>query len=127
MIDARGNDLLDPQSPNAFDLSKIKAVYKGKDYVCNEGIKSKAYMPQFHDLQSYKNDYYGVNILRFGELDGAKSYQNESVTIVWPDDSSDKISFNRDFKWQSNGNPSVKQEWFLNDFKVSGGIINITK
>lgn len=129
VVDAQGNDLLDPQTPDAFDVSEINAIYKEKIYECNKdatGLRSKAYMPYFYGLQSYRNDYYGLYILSFGEFNGAESYTNESVTIVWPDGSSDKISFNRDFKW-GKIEPEVKQEWFLNNSKVSGGIIKIIK
>lgn len=52
----------------------------------------------------------GICLLRFGELEGAQSYTNESVTIIWPDGSSDQISFNRDFRWKANGDPEIKEK-----------------
>ena len=34
--DAQGNDLLNPQASGALEVSEIKALYKGEEYVCNE-------------------------------------------------------------------------------------------
>lgn len=130
VVDAQGNDLLNPQTDNALELGKIKAIYNGQDYlygVSPDDPKSKAYLPRFYGLMSEFNSHHERHILSFGEFDGAESYTNESVTIVWPDGSSDIIRFNRVFKWKSNGSPSIKQEWFLNDAKASDDVIKIIK
>lgn len=37
------------------------------------------------------------------------------------------IRYNRVFKWKANGDPSVQQEWFLNNSKVADGVIKIVK
>ncbi|MFQ9504826.1 MAG: hypothetical protein ACLR1G_13765 [Alistipes indistinctus] len=82
-------------------------------------MTSKAVLPRFYGLKTEKSAL-GTCLLRFGELNGAQSYTNESVTIIWPDGSSDQISFNRDFWWKPNGDPEVKETWFLNGSEVSG-------
>lgn len=125
--DAQGNDLLNPQPPGALEVSEIKALYKGEEYVCNENqMTSKAVLPRFYGLKTEKSAL-GTCLLRFGELNGAQSYTNESVTIIWPDGSSDQISFNRDFWWKPNGDPEVKETWFLNGSEVSGKVVKIIK
>lgn len=128
VTDAQGHDLLNPQNSGALKVSKIKALYKKKEYACNEKLAaSKAILPRFYGLLSEKNDALGTCLLRFGELEGAQSYTNESVTIIWPDGSSDEISFNRDFRWKTNGDPEIKEKWFLNGSEVSGTLIKIIK
>lgn len=131
VVDPQGNDLLNPINSNAFELSSIKAIYKDKEYVCDIAADrkgdSKAYMPHFYGLLTYFNERLGSQILNFGEFDGAKSYKDESIKLVWPDGSSDVIRYNRVFKWKANGDPSVQQEWFLNNSKVADGVIKIVK
>ena len=105
-------------------------MYRGVEYKCSKDpyiVSTKAYMPFFHGLQLSK--YYQSNtfVLKFGELDGAKSYSNEELTILWGDGTSDKIKFNRKFRWRFNGDPDSSEEWFLNGTKVSGKTIKIVK
>ena len=130
VVDAEGNDLLNPQTKNGLDANKIKAVYKEKEYECNQDASqppTKAYMPYFYGLKSFQSNQSGLYFLFFGELEGDKSYTNEVIKIVWEDGSSDKISFNRDCKWGKNGDPKITQEWFLNDTKVTSGTFKIIK
>ncbi len=130
VVDANGVDLLNPDNSNSIPVSGLKASYKGVEYVCNKelpAVSTKAYMPYFYGLKVFKNSYYDTYTLQFGELDGAKSYSNEEVTIFWGDGTSDKIKFNRKFRWKLNGDPSISQEWFLNGSKMSGNIIKIVK
>ncbi len=129
VVNTGGTDLLNPDNQNSLDSSIIKAVYKGLEYKCNKGLaqaNTKAYLPHFYGLRMQKNPI-GKYFLLFGEFDGAKSYTNEEVTIFWGDGSSDKIKFNRKFRWKSNGDPSVSQEWFLNGNKVTGSLVKIVK
>ncbi len=130
VTDANGVDLLNPDNQNSFEASGIKAIYKGIEYECNKNaseVNTKAYMPHFYGLQISKDINNGIYILKFGELDGAKSYFNEEVTIFWGNGSSDIIKFNRKFRWKLNGDPESSEEWFINGNKVSGRIIKIVK
>ena len=53
--DAQGNDLLNPQASGALEVSEIKALYKGEEYVCNENqMTSKAVLPRFYGLKTEK-------------------------------------------------------------------------
>ena len=74
--DAQGNDLLNPQTPGALEVGKIKALYKGEEYTCDEKLAaSKAVLPRFYGLKTEKSAL-GICLLRFGELEGAQSYTN---------------------------------------------------
>lgn len=128
IVDTNGNDLLNPATPGALDYSKIKAVYKNKDYSCQkqEAITStKAYLPQFYGLQLRQDK--GRFMLDFGELEGAESYKNETIRLDYGDGSSDEISFNRSFKWNKQNEPVISQKWFLNGREVDDYPIRIVK
>jgi hypothetical protein len=130
VADANGVDLLNPENHNSLDTSEISALYRGEEYKCSKdpyGVFTKAYAPHFYGLQFINNTQEGKYALRFGELDGAESYSNEEITISWGDGSSDKIKFNRKFRWRFNGDPVSSEEWFLNGTKVSGRTIKIVK
>lgn len=54
--DAQGNDLLNPQTPGALEVGKIKALYKGEEYACDEKLAaSKAVLPRFYGLKTEKS------------------------------------------------------------------------
>lgn len=128
VVNANGVDLLNPDNQNSYAAANIKALYSGKEYECNKSISevyTKAYLPHFYGLKIFKNNI-GSYYLHFGELEGAKSYSNEEVIIFWGDGTSDKIKFNRTFRW-IHGDPDISEDWFLNGSKVSGGVIKIIK
>ncbi len=130
VVDSKGVDILNPENINSIPVSGVKAFYKGVEYECNKempAVSTKAYLPQFYGLRICKNSYYGTYSLQFGELEGAKSYSNEEITISWGNGTTDKIKFNRKFRWKLNGDPEVHQEWFLNGNKVPNNYISIVK
>lgn len=130
VADANGADLLNQDNQNAIDTSLIKAVYRGVEYKCKKdpyAVMTKYYAPHFFGLQLSKHYMNGNYMLQFGEFDGAKSYSNEELTILWGDGTSDKIKFNRKFRWRINGDPDSSEEWFLNGKKVSARLIKIVK
>ena len=58
--DAQGNDLLNPQTPGALEVGKIKALYKGEEYACDEKLAaSKAVLPRFYGLKTEKSALQG--------------------------------------------------------------------
>lgn len=47
--------MLNPQASGALEVSEIKALYKGEEYVCNENqMTSKAVLPRFYGLKTEK-------------------------------------------------------------------------
>lgn len=121
--------MLNSDNQNALAAGSIKAVYKGVEYECNKnqtGVNTKVYIPQFYGLKIFKN-YLGACFLCFGEFNGAKSYSNEEVTILWGDGTSDKIKFSRKFRWTHSGDPDISDNWYFNGVKVSDRVIKIIK
>lgn len=119
VCDANGVDLLNPQSPEALDVTKIKALYKGEQLDCvkdkHSYVATRALMPRFYGLQVTKDRYAGMYILKFGEF-SSTSALDESVTLLWPDGSSDKI----DIKTNSE-----RLEILLNDVKMKDPMATI--
>lgn len=115
VLDANGIDLLNPNNPETLDITKIKALYKGEQLDCAKDpysyVATRYYMPNFYGLQVANGGNWGVYVLQFGEFGGdPQTVLDESVTLLWPDGSSDKI----DFKDSASG----KLEWFLNGAKL---------
>ncbi len=133
LLDSDGNDLLDPLNENRIDVYAIEATYKGKVYLVSDGIipVTKAYMPHFGGLTISDYPRYGDKVegavLVFGELDGAKSYDNEELRIDWGDGTYDVVSFDRDFQWGRNGSPKVEHKWFLNGREYPDAVIEIVR
>ncbi len=130
VVDSDGNNLLDPQSEDedAIDASKITAQYWHQEYQCQ--IPTRYYLPQFEGLQLDYHVYLGY-ILTFGEFGGNSDFDAEELTLIWPDGSSDVITYDRKVRDKLDGGIKVKhQEWFLNGVSVSkepGAVIRIVK
>lgn len=122
VVDVNGVDMLSPEASGVMDITKIKATYKGQQFDCKEDeydyFATRYYMPDFYELKVSQSRYFGTYILQFGEFDGSPGSESESVTITWPDGSSDKISFQKGSK---------KTEWTLNGSKIPDGNIKLVK
>ncbi len=127
LVDAAGNDLLSADHPNAIVLKNIAAEFKGETYRIVSDSQSKALMPYFYGLDRVYDENLGYNLLVFGELDGAESYENEELVIKWGDGTSDIISFTRTFKLGSDGYPEISHKWFLNGKESKDNVIKIIK
>ncbi len=128
VVDEQGNNLLNPARENAIDISEIIAQYQGNDYQCQ--TPTRAYKPHFNGLQ-LESHHSGEWILTFGEFSGTSDYEDEKLTILWGDGSSDIITYNRSVKQSTfSQNIKIKQEWLLNGKLVStehAAIIEIVK
>lgn len=88
--DAEGHNRLDPTS-DYFIGENISAIYEGQVYPVEiiGGPDTKTYMPRFFGLELRPDRMFGW-YLTFGEFEGSES-QDISVTLVWPDGTSDTI------------------------------------
>ena len=90
VTDEAGHDRLDPNSAY-FIGENIHAVYDGKVYPVEIIVpETKAYSAYFFGLRLRQSWGYNDYFLEFGEFDGAEN-QDVSVTLVWPDGTSDTI------------------------------------
>ncbi len=102
VVDANGEDLLDPLNDNTWVIGTTLDFMGSKDTVdqaCLDNInQTKYYMPHFDGVRLVKSTGANVGyVLAFGEFDGADSYDNEKLTITWPDGESNIITYKRKF------------------------------
>lgn len=108
VVDASGNDLLDPSNEKSWIIGTTLDFMNKKDTVdmaCIENIhQTKVYLPYFSGVKLMKNPFspFDGYVLKFGEFDGADSYDKEQLTINWPDGTSNTITYSREFNvWQT--------------------------
>jgi len=119
VYDEDGDNLLDPSSDNALNTEAISVTFKGEKYSIE--AESKAYLPYFFGLKLSK-DMYGNMMLMFGELDGTEDFDNEDLTIVWGDGSSDVITIFNHFRWKSDGSPSITRRFYVNGVQTDSEV-----
>ncbi len=117
-----GEDLLDPATPGTYADLPIKATYQGKTYDKDVFDKllppqSRYYMPRFYGICTTRLED-GRYALVFGELDGADTYENETITMEWGDGSRDEVKFSSRIQWKK-GKPNVIRSFKLNDEEVA--------
>lgn len=124
VVDADGNDLLNPDNPDNILKDSITAEFEGNVYKVNTErmAYTRYYMPQFYGLLCYKpygEDHY---MLEFGEFDGQKDAEVRQLTIDWKDGKQkDVIAFEHAFWWK-NHEPRQKTTYWLNGTEVSSPI-----
>ena len=115
--DAEGNDLLNPDAENSIAHQGIKMIYQGKTYkkdsLANEIPPSRAYLPRFYGLNSYKgND--GRYRLAIGEFFGDRDYEPQDILLDWNDGTPrDTITFSHRFWWEDD-EPRGEETFLLN-------------
>ena len=93
---AEGQNLLDSTTANSFVGKEISAEWMDETYVADtislweKQHMTRMYLPKMHGLM-YKTKN-GEKVLYFGELAGDGDYDDEPLTIHWPDGSTDVIT-----------------------------------
>lgn len=93
---AEGQNLLDSVTTNNFLDKEISAEWMDETYVADtislweKQYMTRMYLPEMHGLM-YKTKN-GEKVLYFGELAGDGDYDDEPLTIHWPDGSTDVIT-----------------------------------
>ena len=93
---ADGQNLLDPATPNNFVDKEISAEWMEETYVADsvsfweKQHTTRVYLPEMKGLMYVTKD--GEPMLYFGELAGDGDYDDEPLTIHWPDGSKDVIT-----------------------------------
>ena len=102
VVDANGKDLLDPSNDNSWLLGTTISFMDKKDTLdqaCLDNIhQTRAYLPYYDGVKLMSSTRVLPNwFLNFGEFDGADSYDNEKLTITWPDGKVNIITYTRKF------------------------------
>lgn len=102
VVDESGKDLLDPSNDNSWAIGTTME-FKGKrdtiDQASLDNIyQTRAYLPRFEGILLMKGGQgLPAYFLKFAAFDGANSYDNEKLTIIWPDGRSNIITYTRKF------------------------------
>ena len=135
IVNKKGQDLLQANTPGHYKEDSVKAVFKGKEYWLNDPQytgEGRAYMAQFTGLTRKKTNATSDTPypLIFGELDGEKQYENENLILHWNSEERDTISFTARMEWKDNS-PTFIRQYRLNGKEVAQGTscpnINIVK
>ena len=93
---AEGQNLLDTATPNNFADKEISAEWMDETYVADtiswfeKQFITREYLPIMNGLMYVTKN--GEPMLYFGELAGDGDYDDEPLTIHWPDGSTDIIT-----------------------------------
>ena len=93
---AEGQDLLNPDTPNSIDYGQVSAEWMGETYVgdtlspYSKQQMTRMYLPTMHGLVYYTE--HGKSKLCFGEISGHGTFDDEPLTLHWPDGSTDVIT-----------------------------------
>ena len=93
---AEGQNLLDSTTPNNFVDKEISAEWMEETYIADtiswfeKQFMTREYLPIMNGLMHVTKN--GEPMLYFGELAGDGDYDDEPITIHWPDGSTDVIT-----------------------------------
>ena len=130
VFDTEGKNLLDSATPNNFVDKEISAEWMGDTYIADtvslweKQHMTRMYLPMMNGLMYVTKD--GEPMLYFGELAGDGDYDDEPLTIHWPDGSTDVITVkNKAYLSSANRKYKLNGEVVAKD--TGSPIINIVK
>ncbi len=121
--DVEGNDLLDPSVENSLTNRGITVTYKGVEYPIDKTdvrdyemyYATRAYVTRF--MGGYIERMIGDKFrLIIGEWMGDRRWEDETVTVNWPDGTTNELSFTLKKKGWTNatfyidGTKNVKED-----------------
>ena len=117
-----GEDLLDPSTPGTYAGMNITATYGDKTYIKDvfEGNNipyGRAYLAHMFGIYTTQLNN-GRYALCFGELDGADTYKDATLTLNWGDGTTDVVTFSSKLKWKGH-DPVFNRSFKLNDTQVA--------
>ena len=120
---ADGQNMLDSITPNNFVGKEITAEWDGEIYVADtipawqRQVMTREYMPEMNGLMYVVKD--GKQALCFGEIDGADTWEEEPLTLRWPDGSTDVITVEA---WAHQG---YRKLTTFREFKLNGEVVGL--
>ncbi len=120
LSDKDGANLLDPeQEDNPVQVRGISATFQGRTFSVSGAdggdidTRGVTYYPEYTSLRLV-TDFYGNYMLLFGAIDGQEELDNEDFVLNWGDGTSDVITIFNNFRWKSNGSPSITRRFYVN-------------
>ena len=101
--DSLGRDLLDKTVSGHTDRDSVKVIFKGKEYFINQKPSDETLGENFTGL-TLANFPQTINDhpLKFGELDGTKTFEDEKLVFDWGNLGKDTIVFTSKIVWEEN-------------------------
>ena len=117
-----GEDLLDPSTPGTYAGMNITATYGDKTYIKDvfEGNNipyTRAYFAKLFGIYTTQLTD-GRYALCFGELDGADTYKDATLTLNWGDGTTDVVTFSSKLKWKGH-DPVINRSFKLNGTEMA--------
>lgn len=108
VVDAGGKDMLDPANDNSWVIGTTMEFKGKRDTVVQASLdnlyQTRDYLPHFHGIQLNRSDRTAPHYsLTFSEFYGGDSYDNEKLTITWPDGKSNIVTYSRKFNESHTG------------------------
>ena len=117
-----GEDLLSHSTPGTYAGLNITATYEDKTYKVdvfedNKIPYGRAYFAQLFGIYTTQlNDERYA--LCFGELDGAHTYKDATLTLNWGDGTTDVVTFSSKLTWKGH-DPHITRSFYLNGTQVA--------
>ena len=123
LTDTLGGNMLTKSKERYADRDSIKAIFRGKEYYIN--IKPD----NSKENSTLSSDFTGLTLanypqtmsphpLKFGELDGTETFENENLIMDWGSLGRDTITFTSKIEWVDN-RPTFIRRYALNGKEVS--------
>lgn len=129
VLDADGNDLVNPNHPNSIVKSSVRAEVEGKFF----DLQSSSYAyenrkPTPEALRAYLPMWYGLSyaeqraegrpwVLVIGEFDGSESITRE-VKLHWEDGTTSLLKYSNKVEYNAKGYPKVERHYYLDGVEV---------
>lgn len=128
LSDEDGANLLDPElKDNPVHVKDISATFRGRTFSVGAAdggdidTRGVTFYPEQTGLRLV-TDFYGNYMLLFGAIDGQENLDNEDLVLNWGDGTSDVITIFNNFRWKSNGSPSITRRFYVNGEKQESDI-----
>lgn len=125
LLDNDDTDLLNPDTENKYDLSKVVVTYADKEYRYAQKTVDEAptrtNMPRtlalrLEQVTYQQSDIYGRFLLTFGEFSPESDYHDQTFTIDWGNGTTDRVTFSYYVTWKKN-KPTVHSAISVNGKK----------
>jgi hypothetical protein len=115
VTDSAGVNKLNSTGTLYDEYMKTTVTYNGKTYKCNEAVT-----PTDGDITglSTAKDKYDKYYFKFGAFNTRDNWQDQKLTITWPDGSTDTFTFTSLISWK-NDSPRFEQKFYVNGTEIT--------